>query len=613
MDFRIKPAKRFSGVVSVPGDKSISHRAVILSAIASGPIKINGFLKSEDCLNTLKAIRALGVKSHGVGLWGLKKPKNVLDLGNSGTGVRLLAGLVSGYPFTTKLTGDASLRRRPMSRIIKPLIEMGARIKGERCPLVITGGNLRGIDYVSPIASAQVKSCILIAGLLAKGRTKVTEPVKSRDHTERLLKYLGADIKVSGLKVTVKGGVQLKARPINIPGDISSAAFILAGGLIVPGGDVTVKNVGINPTRSAILGVLKSMGANIKIKKLPSQYEPVADINVRYSKLRGITIEPHEVPGLIDELPIIAVLAAVAKGRTVISGAGELRVKESDRIKSITVNLAKMGVDITEKEDGWIINGGRSLKGAVVSSFGDHRIAMAMIIAGLVAKGRTVVKDTKWIDTSFPGFIDLIKRISRKLIIAIDGTAGSGKSTLAKALAKMLGYRYVDTGAMYRYLTYRAIKENKKGFVDLARRIKAFPDTDKIRFPNVSNMVSKVSAIKGVRKWMVRHQRRIAKDGGVVMEGRDIGTVVFPDADIKFFLTASAQERARRRHKELKQKGIKISKGDVKENIINRDKKDSSRKVSPLRPAKDAIIIDTTSLTMREKNELAWKHVVQIH
>lgn len=604
----VRPAKRFSGVVSVPGDKSISHRAAILSSIADGPIEINGFLTSEDCLNTLKAMRSLGVKTHGVGLWGLKKPKKVLDLGNSGTGLRLLAGLVSGYPFTTKLTGDKSLRRRPMLRIVKPLTQMGARIEGERCPLTIIGGNLKGIDYISPIASAQVKSCILIAGLLAKGSTSVTEPIKTRDHTERLLKYLGADIKVDGLKVTVKGGVRLKARPIKIPGDISSAAFILAGGLIVPGGNVTVKGVGINPTRSAVLGILKRMGADIKVKKLPSQYEPIADINVRYSKLRGITIGPHEVPGLIDELPIISVLASVAKGRTVISGAGELRVKESDRIRSIAVNLAKFGVDIIEKEDGWIINGGRPLKGAVVSSFGDHRIAMAMVIAGLVAKGQTVVKDTKWIDTSFPGFMDLINRLSRRLIIAIDGTAGSGKSTLAKALAKRLGYKYIDTGAMYRYLTYRALKEKRKDFVNLASQIKVFPKTDKIRLPEVSDMVSKVSAIKGVRKWMVKHQRKIGR--GVVIEGRDIGTVVFPDADIKFFLTASVEERTRRRYKELKQKGIRISIKNVRENIISRDVKDSSRKVSPLKPAPDAIIIDTTNLSMKQKNELAWRYVI---
>lgn len=408
---KINPTKKFSGVVSVPGDKSISHRALIIGSLANGIVDISGLLKSKDCLNTMKAMQSMGVKIegdriYGVGLRGLKAPKGILDLGNSGTGVRLIAGLVSGYPFTTIITGDESIQRRPMKRIIEPLTQMGARIEGEKCPLKITGGPLKGIEYISPIPSAQVKSCILIAGLLASGTTSVTEPIKSRDHTERLLEYLGADIKVDGLKVTVRGGIELKAKPIKIPGDISSAAFILAGALIVPGGDVTVKNVGINPTRSAIL---KKMAPGISIKELSSyQNEPVADIRARYSELKGITVEPHEVPGLIDELPIIAVLGAIAKGRTIISGAKELRVKESDRIKSIAVNLAKFGVDIIEKEDGWIINGGKPLKGAVVSSFGDHRIAMAMVIAGLVAEGQTVIEDTEWIDTSFPGFMDVI-------------------------------------------------------------------------------------------------------------------------------------------------------------------------------------------------------------
>lgn len=418
---KVNPTKNFSGVVSVPGDKSISHRTAILGSLANGIVDVKSFLCSADCLNTLRAMQSMGVvvdgfgtpdiKIHGVGLRGLKKPGNILDLGNSGTGVRLLTGLVSGYPFTTEITGDESIRRRPMDRIVKPMTQMGARIEGERCPLKITGGNLNGIDYISPVASAQVKSCILIAGLLANGNTSVTEPMKSRDHTERLLKYLGADIKIDGLKVTVKGGAELKAKPIKIPGDISSAAFIIAGGIIVSGGDITIKCAGINPTRIAFLDILKRMGASLSIKELSSlQNEPAADINVHGSKLKGLTIESGEIPGLIDELPIIAVLGAVARGKTIVNGAKELRVKESDRIKTIAVNLAKMGVDITEKEDGWIINGGKPLKGAVVSSFGDHRIAMAMVIAGLIAGGETVVEDTEWIDTSFPGFMDIINK-----------------------------------------------------------------------------------------------------------------------------------------------------------------------------------------------------------
>lgn len=407
---KIHPAKKFSGTVSVPGDKSISHRAAIIGSLCYGEVSVSGFLCSEDCLATLRAMQGLGVridgfgkpdfKMQGVGLRGLRQPKGPLDLGNSGTGLRLLAGVVSGYPFTTGLTGDESLRRRPMARIVEPLTEMGAVISGEKCPLSITGGGLKGIDYKSPIPSAQVKSCILLAGLLADGKTSVTEPVKSRDHTERMLEYLGADIKVEGLRVTVTGGSQLTAKPIDIPGDISSAAFLLVAGAVIPGADVKVEGVEINPTRSAYLDVLKCMGAQISGTRA-----------IGSSALNGVTIEPKEVSGLIDELPILAVAGAAAKGKTVVSGAKELRVKECDRIKAMAINLKKMGVNIEEKEDGWVIHGGSPLKGATVSSFGDHRIAMSMVIAGLVAQGETVVEDTSWIETSFPGFMETINKL----------------------------------------------------------------------------------------------------------------------------------------------------------------------------------------------------------
>lgn len=419
---KVKPAKKFSGIISVPGDKSISHRSAIIGSLTNGVVNVSNYLTSADCLATLRAMRSMGVviggfgttnvNIHGVGLRGLKKPDKTLDLENSGTGARLIAGLVSGCLFTAELTGDESLRKRPMLRIVKPLSEMGAKIEGMKCPLKITGGNLKGIDYVSPVASAQIKSCLLIAGLLADGNTSVAEPAKSRDHTERMLKYLDADIKINGLKISVKGGVCLRAKPIRVPGDLSSAAFMLAGGLIVPGGDVTVREVGVNPTRIAFLDVLKRMGANLEIKELPEvNNEPAADIRARSSKLKGVEIGLGEIPGLIDELPIIAVLASAANGKTVVSGAYELRVKESDRIKTVADNLKKFGVDIEEKQDGWIINGGKELRGAVVPSFGDHRIAMAMVILGLIADGETVVEDTEWINTSFPGFMDLIDKL----------------------------------------------------------------------------------------------------------------------------------------------------------------------------------------------------------
>jgi len=419
---QVKPAEKFSGTVSVPGDKSISHRAAILGSIANGVVHVNGFLCSADCLATLRAIQSMGVnvegfgtsdiKIHGVGLHGLKKPSKILDLGNSGTGARLLTGLVSGCPFDSEITGDIYLQKRPMLRIVKPLREMGAIINGEKCPLKIKGGNLKAIDFISPIASAQVKSCILIAGLFAKGVTSVTEPTKSRDHTERMLEYLGAKIKVEGLKVSIEGGKDLQARPIRVPADLSSAAFILAGGVIIPGADVTIQEVGINSTRIEFLNVLKRMGADIHISDIHrEEHEPVADIRVRYSKLRGVDITAPEIPGLIDELPVIAVLASRAEGRTVVSGAKELRVKESDRIKCVAQSLLKFGVHIQEKEDGWIIEGGKPLHGAIVNSFGDHRIAMAMTILGLVANGETIVEDTEWINTSFPGFMGVINKL----------------------------------------------------------------------------------------------------------------------------------------------------------------------------------------------------------
>ena len=410
---KVYPATKFSGCVSVPGDKSISHRAAIIGSLCEGTVSISGFLCSKDCLATLKAMQNLGVgmdgfgkpdfKIYGVGLRGLKQPKEPLDLGNSGTGLRLLAGIVSGYSFTTELTGDESLRNRPMARIVKPLTMMGATIKGGKCPLLITGGGLKGIDYTSPISSAQVKSCILLAGLLARGKTSVTEPVKSRDHTERMLDYLEASIKVEGLRVTITGGSFLKAKPIKIPGDISGAAFLLVSGAIVPGADVKVEGIEINPTRSAYLDVLKKMGAQISWSQ--------SEVNIKGSMLNGVMIDLKDAPGLIDELPILAVAGAVARGKMEVTGAKELRVKECDRIKAMAVNLKKLGVNIEEKEDGWIIHGGNPLKGAVVSSFGDHRIAMSMVVAGLVASGETLVSDTSWIETSFPGFMEIIDKM----------------------------------------------------------------------------------------------------------------------------------------------------------------------------------------------------------
>jgi 3-phosphoshikimate 1-carboxyvinyltransferase len=421
----IKKIEKLRGTVEIPGDKSISHRAIMFASISTGRSTIHNYLSSEDCLNTKKAFLRMGIRFvsrgkalivYGRGLHGLRAPAGPLDCGNSGTTMRLLSGILAGQEFTTVLTGDKYLRKRPMSRIIAPLRAMGAVVladKDEFAPLHIRGGHLAGIDYKLPLASAQVKSCVLLAGLYASGKTSVTEPLPTRDHTERMLKYLGTRITKQGLKTTITGGAGLKGKTISVPGDISSAAFWLVAGCIVPGARVVLKNVGINPTRNGIIAVLREMGADIKIKdKREYGAEPVADLEVNAGPLRGIAIDKKIIPNIIDEIPVLAVAAACAQGRTVISGAAELRVKETDRIRSVVTQLAKMGARIEEKEDGMIIQGPARLRGAVVSSFGDHRTAMSLAVAALVADGRTVIRDTECINTSFPGFEKILRKLA---------------------------------------------------------------------------------------------------------------------------------------------------------------------------------------------------------
>ena len=425
----ITGCKFLRGVLQPPPDKSISHRAVILGAISGGSLRIKNFLESEDCLRTVKAFKSLGVKIeernsgelliYGKGPAGLRKPARSLYLGNSGTTMRLLSGLLAGQNFEVKLTGDASLSKRPMGRVIEPLRLMGAKVKASnnRAPLIINpasggmkGKNLKGVRYKLPIASAQVKSALLLAGLFARGKTVLIEPAKSRDHTERMLKHLGVRIDIDGLKLSITGGQHVRAKDIYIPADISSAAFFLVGAALIASSRLTLKSVGLNPTRAGIIKVLKRMGAQIEIKNRTTlNLEPQGDIKIGYSKLKGIHIKGDIVPRLIDELPVLMVAASLAKGKTIIEGAGELRVKETDRISSMVTNLSKMGARIEEKKDGVIIEGVEKLHGATVKSYGDHRTAMAMIIAGLSARGKTVIEDTECINTSFPGFLKMIK------------------------------------------------------------------------------------------------------------------------------------------------------------------------------------------------------------
>ncbi len=422
-----RPARGLAGTIEVPGDKSVSHRAAILGALATGPTEISGFLEGEDCLNTLRALGALGVEVTrkgpgqyqigGVGLEGLQEPDNVLDCGNSGTTARLVLGVLAGQPFWSVLTGDESLRSRPMARVTQPLGQMGATIVGRsggnRLPLAIRGNRpLRGFSYRSPVPSAQVKSALLLAGLYADDPVSVEEPAPSRDHTERMLAGFGARVTVDGLRVTLTPGGELRGHPIHVPGDLSSAAFFLVAGAIVPGSDVTLSRVGVNPTRTGLLDVLQEMGAEVRVSERVDGREPMATLRVGTSRLRATRVGGSLIPRLIDELPVLAVAAACADGPTELRDAAELRVKESDRIHAVITELRKFGARVEERADGFRIEGGAPLRGAVVQSWGDHRMAMALIIAGLVADGQTVVEDTQCVTTSYPEFLTTLNALT---------------------------------------------------------------------------------------------------------------------------------------------------------------------------------------------------------
>lgn len=405
------------GEATVPGDKSISHRAVMFGALAKGKTQITGFLRGADCFSTISCFRQLGISIEenadrilveGKGLHGLSAPADVLDTGNSGTTTRLISGILAGQKFTSVLNGDASIQKRPMKRIMTPLSQMGASIRslrGNDCaPLEITGSALHGISYLSPVASAQVKSAILLAGLYADGETSVTEPAVSRNHTELMLKSFGADVRTEGLTAAIQPEPALHGMDILVPGDISSAAYFIAAGCLVPNAEILIRNVGINPTRDGILRVAKEMGADITLLNEKNTGEPVADLLVRSSRLHGITIGGDIIPTLIDELPVIAMMAAAAEGTTVIKDAAELKVKESDRIAVMTENLSAMGCDITAAEDGMIIHGGHELHGAVIDSHSDHRIAMSFAVAAMIADGETEIRDADCVRISYPDF-----------------------------------------------------------------------------------------------------------------------------------------------------------------------------------------------------------------
>ncbi len=427
------------GEIVIPGDKSISHRSIMFGSIAKGTTEITGFLKGADCLSTIGCFRSMGVRIeeagdrilvHGNGLHGLQAPKETLDCGNSGTTTRLISGILAAQDFSVTLTGDASIQKRPMGRIMEPLAQMGADIQsvqGNGCaPLRICGRPLHGIDYHSPVPSAQVKSAILLAGLYANGETRVTEDSLSRDHTERMLAHFGADVRseigpsgcrpaVSNTAATavIRPARELYGCPVHVPGDISSAAFFIAAGLIVPGSEILIKNVGINPTRAGILTVCRAMGGHITLlNESGASGEPTADLLVRHSSLHGTQIGGSIIPTLIDELPMLAAMACFAEGETIIRDAAELKVKESDRIGVMVQNLKAMGADVTETEDGMIIRGGKPLHGAVIDSKLDHRIAMTFAVASLCAEGGTTILGSQCVDISYPDFYKDLARLT---------------------------------------------------------------------------------------------------------------------------------------------------------------------------------------------------------
>ena len=426
MQYKVMPGGTVSGEARVPGDKSMSHRSIMLGALAQGTTHVSGFLEGEDALATVAAFRGMGVQINGpdsgeltivgVGLNGLQAPEKEIDLGNSGTSIRLLAGIMAGQNFDSTLTGDESLRGRPMARVLTPLALMGADVEGDSPPIAIRGGQpLRGIHYDLPMASAQVKSCVLLAGLYAQGPTSVTEPAPTRDHTERMLRGFGYDVSKKDGVIFLEGGGTLTATDIDVPADISSAAFFMVAASIAPGSDVLLTHVGINPTRTGVINILRQMGADISLKnEREVGGESVADIRVRYAPLSGIEIPVDQVPLAIDEMPVLFIAAACAQGRTVLRGAEELRVKESDRIASMAEGLTTLGVVNEVRDDGIVIEGG-TLGGGVIHTYHDHRIAMAFAVAALRAEKEIRILDCDHVATSFPGFDALARGLGLQI------------------------------------------------------------------------------------------------------------------------------------------------------------------------------------------------------
>lgn len=616
---RVAGASALGGELRPPGDKSISHRVLILGALGEGRTTVRGLSDGEDVARTMAAVAALGAVVEDAGGGDvtvdggrdrLRPPAEVIDCGNSGTSMRLLAGLVAGLPGETVLVGDTSLSARPMDRIAEPLGAMGATVAGTgaRClpPLTVKGGQLTGITWMPPVASAQVKSAVLLAGLSADGETVVHEPVRTRAHTEELLAAAGAAISVvpegEGRTVRVRAGA-LRPLAVDVPGDPSQAAFWAVAACIVPGSAITVRSVYAGEERTGFVAVLQRMGAEVALSRpAATSAGPVADICARSGPLRGTEVLAAEIPSL-DEVPVLAVAAAAATGTTRFVGMAELRVKETDRLAAVARLVESVGAGAEVEGDTLVVHGAGRLRHGAFDSGGDHRMAMAAAVAALGAgPGESSVGGFACVATSYPGFLSDIRSVggdARMPLLAIDGPAGSGKSTVSRALAERLGVPRLDTGAMYRAVAWavldRAIDPaDAEAVAGVARAasidagpgavtIDAAEVTAAIRSPEVSRAVSAVAANPAVRAALVERQRAWeAGHGGGVVEGRDIGTVVFPGADVKVYLTASAEERARRRSDE------------APDAVARRDRIDSTRAASPLARADDAHLLDTT-------------------
>lgn len=640
------------GSFQVPGDKSISHRALIISSQSLGKTLIKGLLEGDDVMNTAKALGLLGVSItrdaannwlvHGVGIGCLTESSSVLDMGNSGTSARLMMGLVTPYPFATFFTGDESLSKRPMARVIKPLEEIGAKFtahSGNRLPLTLQGtASPKAICYELPVASAQVKSAILLAGLNTEGRTTVIEPHPSRDHTENMLRYLGYAIEVKNehdaniISIHGKQQIPLADREIIVPADPSSAAFPAVAALICSGSEITIPNVCINPLRIGLFTSLHEMGGQIEfINQRMICGEHVADIRVRYSKLKGVVIDAKRAPSMIDEYLILAVAAAFAEGETIMHGLGELRVKESDRLAAIIDGLSACGVKVfAEGESLHVIGTGKPPKGgATITTNFDHRVAMSFLIMGMASEQPVTIDDAASIQTSFPNFVALMNgagakispirqqpatNIQQPIIIAVDGPAASGKGTLARRIAEHYGLDYLDTGSLYRAVGLKLIyggkdPNDKASAIEAAKTIDADDLANpRLRQERIGQAASIVSAFPEVRAALLEYQQNFAIGRkGAVLDGRDIGTVVCPNADFKFFITATLYTRAKRRHKELEGEGIEVVFDSVLEDLRERDERDSQRTAAPLIPADDAVLMDTSTLDASEVFEMACK------